>query len=109
MSSINKYTIFLTPTSEKLFLKIKDKRIRQKITECIDKLSYEPDKQGKALIGELTGYRCVRAVGQRYRVIYKVIRQKIEVHIVSTGIRKEGDRQDIYKLTKKLIKLGLLQ
>ncbi len=49
---------------------IQDRRVRDKIRDRIDGLAQEPEKQGKPLTGELTGYRSLRAVGQRYRVIY---------------------------------------
>lgn len=92
----------------KMLEEISDRRIQEKIRERIDTLKEEPEKQGKPLTGELTAYRSVRAVGQRYRIIYKVERDKILVFIVSVGIRKEGDRSDVYALAKKLIRLGLL-
>jgi mRNA interferase RelE/StbE len=102
------YRIALTPTAMKLLSDISDRRIREKIGGVIDRLSEEPEKQGKALLGELTGFRSVRAVGQRYRVIYKVTPEEILVVIVAAGIRKEGDKQDIYNLAKKLFRVGLL-
>ncbi len=87
---------------------IKDRRVREKIRERIDGLASEPEKQGKPLIGELAGYRTVRAVGQRYRVIYRVHRTEVEVHVVAAGIRREGDREDIYTLARKLLRMKLL-
>lgn len=102
------FRIALTPTAMKLLADISDRRIREKIGAVIDRLSEEPEKQGKALLGELTGFRSIRAVGQRYRVIYKVTPEEILVVIVAAGIRKEGDKQDIYNLAKKLFRVGLL-
>jgi len=60
------------------------------------------------LTDELTSYRSVRAVGQRYRIIYKVEEQRVMILVVALGIRKEGDKKDIYELAKKLKRLGLL-
>ena len=102
------YRIALTPTAMQLLSDISDRRIRKKIGGVIDRLSEEHEKQGKAFLGELTGFRSVRAVGQRYRVIYKVTPEEILVVIVAAGIRKEGDKQDIYNLAKKLFRVGLL-
>ena len=62
--------IVLTSTAMKLLTEIADRRIREKIGTVIERLVDEPEKQGKALLGELAGLRSIRAVGQRYRVIY---------------------------------------
>lgn len=83
-----------------------DRRIQKAIAEKINTLAIEPQKHGKVLIGELTGYRTLRAAGQRYRIIYRI--EEKMVIIVAIGIRKEGSKADIYSLAKKLIKLGLL-
>ncbi len=89
--------------------KAQDRRIRAKIVETIDGLAEEPEKKGKPLIAELDGYRSVRAVGQRYRVIYRIDDEKVIVLVVAAGIRKEGDKKDIYTLAKKLIRARLLE
>lgn len=102
------FRIALTPTAMKLLSEISDKRIREKIGVVIDRLVEEPEKQGKALLGELAGFRSIRAVGQRYRVIYKVTSEEILVVIVAVGIRKDGAKNDIYNLAKKLFRVGLL-
>ena len=47
------------------------------------------------------------AIKQHYRIRYKVVEQQVIVTIVVVGIRKEGDKADVYTLAKKLIKLGL--
>ncbi len=44
----------------------------------------------------------------RYRVIFKIEDDPDVVWVVAAGIRKEGDQKDIYKLAKKLLKLGLI-
>jgi mRNA interferase RelE/StbE len=58
-------------------------------------------------VGELAGYRSLRAVGQRYRIIYKVEEAEITVYVVAAGLRKEGSKSDVYNLAKKLLKLAL--
>jgi len=50
----------------------------------------------------------VRAVSQRYRILYKVKAERVIVVVVALGIRKEGDKRDIYRLAKRLMRLGLL-
>lgn len=102
------FRVALTPTALKLLSEISDRRIREKIGAVIDRLTEEPEKQGKALLGELGGFRSVRAVGQRYRVVYKVSAEEILVVVVAAGIRKDGAKNDIYNLAKKLLRVGLL-
>ena len=102
------YRIVIQPTAIKLLKGIKDRRIRQKISNRIDKLKESPEMQGKPLLGELEGYYSVRAVGQRYRIIYTIENHQVAVIIVALGIRKEGSKKDIYVMTKKLLKLGLV-
>ena len=87
---------------------IQDRRVRDKIRDRIDGLVEEPEKQGKPLTGELTGYRSLRAVGQRYRIIYRIEEGKVLVLVMALGIRKEGSGKDIYVLAQKLLRLRLL-
>ena len=87
---------------------IQDRRIREKIRDRIDGLTEDPEKQGKPLTGELTGFRSLRAVGQRYRIIYRIEEGKVLVLVMAMGIRKEGSGKDIYMLARKLLRLRLL-
>ena len=102
------YQLIIQPTALRALADIADRRIRQKIRDRIDGLKDDPDKQGKPLTGELAGYRSLRAVGQRYRIIYQVERQRILVLILMVGLRKQGDRADVYRLAQKLIRLKLV-
>ena len=102
------WQILLTPTALKLLSDISDRRIREKIGAVIDRLTEDPEKQGKALLGELSGLRSIRAVGQRYRLIYQIRGNEVVVVIVAVGIRRDGAKDDIYNLAKKLFRLGLL-
>jgi mRNA interferase RelE/StbE len=92
----------------KLLSDISDRRIREKIGTVIGRLTEDPEKQGKALLGELAGFRSIRAVGQRYRIMYQIRGNEIVVVIVAVGIRRDGAKDDIYNLAKKLFRLGLL-
>ena len=100
------YEVFVTPNAQEM-LKEFQKDIREKIKYQIGELSEEPAKRGKALIGELFGLWSVHAAG-RYRVIYRINEKKNTVEIVGAGIRKEGDKKDIYVLTKKLLRARLI-
>ena len=88
---------------------ITDRRVREKIAAVVDSLESDPEIRGKPLDDDLAGFRSVRAVGQRYRIIYRVERLKVTVMVVAAGIRKEGSRDDIYRVAGKLIRLGLLR
>lgn len=103
-----KWQILLTPTALKLLSDISDRRIREKIGAVIDRLTEDPEKQGKALLGELSGFRSIRAVGQRYRIIYQIRGNEVVVVIVAVGIRRDGAKEDVYNLAKKLFRLRLL-
>ncbi len=98
-----KYSIIITKLAKKMLLEIEDKRIIDEIKKRINDLRYEPDKKGKAMVDELSGFRSIRTVGQRYRIIYKIKDNKVTVYIVAVGIRKEGSSKDIYAIAKKLL------
>lgn len=103
------HRISLTQTAFKMLGAISDRRVQEKIKEAIDDLAQDPEKRGKPLIGDLTGYRCIRAVGQRHRIIYSVGRNRVLVLVIALGLRKEGSKKDIYELAKKLIKQKLVE
>jgi mRNA interferase RelE/StbE len=97
----------ITETSLSLIGKIPDKRIQSVIINRIEGLKTDPEKQGKGLVKDLIGFRSIHAAG-RYRILYKIEKNPDVVLVVAVGIRKEGDQKDIYKLAKKLLKLGLI-
>jgi mRNA interferase RelE/StbE len=74
----------------------------------LESLKAEPVLMGKALEGPLKEFRSVRAAGQRYRIIYKIIDEEVIVIVIAVGVRKEGDKKDIYQLMKKYLKTGLI-
>jgi mRNA interferase RelE/StbE len=86
-----------------------EKSARTQILTKIESLKVNPLLLGKYLKGPLKEYRSIRAAGQRYRIIYKVIEEEIIVIVIAVGIRKDGDKKDIYELMKKLIKTNLLE
>ena len=102
------YKIVLAPTALKMLQEIGDRRTRQIIADRISQLVDEPEKRGRALIGPLLGYRSLRAAGQRFRIIYRVHQEQVIVYVVAVGIRREGDKGDIYALAQRLVRLGLL-
>jgi mRNA interferase RelE/StbE len=79
---------------------------RKALVKRIRQLERDPEKQGRALTSELKGFRSLTVI--RYRIIYAIDRGKVIVYIVAAGIRKEGDKKDIYELARKLLRKGLL-
>ena len=109
MSADRAYAITWTETALKLVEAIPDQRIRRLISQRADQLSTSPEEQGKPLVGELTGFRSIRAVGQRYRIVYRVERREVTVLIVAVGRRRSGDKSDVYELARKLLRQRLLR
>lgn len=97
------YRVELTPLALEMIKAIQDKREQQGIIERLQKLKLEPIQQGRPLTADLKGYYSVRAVGQRYRIVYQVKADQILIIVVGVGRRKEGDKKDIYTLLKKLL------
>ncbi len=50
----------------------------------------------------------VRAAGQRYRILYRVIEADFIVAVAFVEIRRQRDRRDVYRLAEKLVRRGLL-
>lgn len=92
---------------------ISDARVQRKLIETAFELRTEPLAKGKPLTGDLQGLRSLRAVGQRYRILYQVVVRipppepdppevpAGRVTIVVIGIRKEGDKRDAYRVASK--------
>jgi mRNA interferase RelE/StbE len=102
-----RYKVEITETCLSLIAKIPDKKIKTSILDKIEALEKVPQKQGKVLVKDLTGLRSIHAAG-RYRIIYKLDNNSNIVWVLAAGIRKQGDRKDIYEVARKLIKSGLL-
>jgi mRNA interferase RelE/StbE len=103
------YRLVLTPTARFMLAAIADRRTPERVRDRIDGLAVDPGLQGKALLGELKGYRSLRAAGQRLRIVYRVHPAHVEVLVVAIGRRAEGSREDIYRLAQRLLRLRLLE
>jgi mRNA interferase RelE/StbE len=101
------YKVQITDVCLSLIERIPDKKIQSKIIDRIDTLRSDPEKKGKILVQKLAGFRSMHAAG-RYRVVYRIDEDSSTVWVLAAGIRKEGGQKDIYKIAKKLLKLGLL-
>jgi len=100
------WRVALTDDARAQLAGIMDMRIRRTIAAAIEGLKERPDAQGKALVEDLKGFRSIRAVGQRYRIIYRCEADRVLVVVVTLGIRKEGDRKDAYRIAERLMRLG---
>jgi mRNA interferase RelE/StbE len=93
------YRVVFTQQAEDMLADISDRRVQQAIRDKARALVNSPAQQGKPLVDELAGHRSVRAVGQRYRIVYRVGHDTVIV--IAVGLRREGDKRDIYRLAKK--------
>ncbi len=70
-----------------------DKRDQARAIAGIRALEHEP-KRHKRLSGIHAGYWSARA--GRARIIFRIVDSTDEVFVVAVGLRREGDRADIY-------------
>ncbi len=54
-------------------------------------------------MAELRGFRSVRVVGQRYRIVFRVASAERKVYIVAVGMREEGSKRDVYRQLSRVI------
>jgi len=99
------YEIRFTEEATEMLADIKkgNKRSYEKILEVVKKLADEPEKRGKPLADQLSGLRSIRAAGQRFRIVYEVNESQVTVLVVGVGLRKQGDRGDIYAKLQRLL------
>jgi mRNA interferase RelE/StbE len=97
------YSIALTDLAKEMLGEISDKRIRANIGKRIDKLTTDAVLLGKPLKGKLAGFRSARAVAQRFRIVYEIREEQKLVVVVGIGIRKEGDKADVYSRLARLL------
>lgn len=102
---MGQWRIVVTEEAKRHLTKITDERVRAVIKASLKGLATDPDKQGKPPSGDLEGYRSLRIVGQRYRILYKVENSNVTVYVVAVGTRKEGDKADIYEVATKLLRM----
>jgi mRNA interferase RelE/StbE len=95
-----RFRIITTPLAQADVAAINDERTRKAISRKIDELETEPDRRGEPLYGNLQGYRKLKAA-RRYRIIYEVRAQGATVTVVVIGIRKEGDKRDVYQIARR--------
>lgn len=111
------YRVTVSPTARDALVAITDKRIQRNIVNRLSRLEKDPEKQGEPLSVNLEGYRSIRAVSERYRIIYQIIEAEVYegtedskaedkepiVSVEFIGIRREGSKSDVYVLFSKLV------
>lgn len=98
------FTVELSEEAEDDLKAIKDRRTRQSVERGLLKLEAEPEKRGRALAQDLLGYYRIRVAGQRYRAIYRIDQEQARVRVVVIGIRKEGDKRDVYRVARRRLR-----
>lgn len=86
-------TIRVTLRCKKEDLPDLPKRVQANLVSKLGLLQSEP-RYGKPLRGPLKQYRSIRL--GRYRIIYRYEPESDVVWVVAVGIRRAGDRDDIY-------------
>jgi len=98
-----RYEVQYSEEAEEMLANIKDRRVQTKLADLVDSLALDPELRGKALMRDLFGFRSIRAVGQRYRIVYRVDPTALQVTVYGLGLRKEGDREDIYQQMRRVV------
>ncbi|WP_240518759.1 type II toxin-antitoxin system RelE/ParE family toxin [Leptolyngbya sp. BC1307] len=73
------YRVVLTAEAKQLLAKVKDRREQELLIARLKRLSESPEQQGKPLKADLADYRSIRAVGQRYRIVYHIKEEAVLV------------------------------
>jgi len=95
--------VILTAEAQNNLTAIKNPVLREQIIKKVDILAEYPES-GKPLCGILSGYRSLRAARNRYRIIYKFLRNEDKVVVIAIGIRKGDDFSDVYRSLERIIK-----
>lgn len=99
------FRVVVTPEAERLLKKL-DSAVFQIIQNAVRKLKSSP-QLGKPLTGKLKGLLSWKI--SRYRVVYTFSEENKTIVIAGAGIRKEGDKKDVYNLLQRLKSKGLLE
>jgi len=70
------------------FKKLSPKQRQHILAVIKSKLSLAPEVYGKPLSGEFSGYRRLRV--EDFRVIYRIVKQQIQVLVIKVGIRRDA-------------------
>lgn len=76
------------------------------IKNLLRDLEFDPDQKGDPLRGLLKGLYSLHY--SRFRIIYKVRKEQVQVIVVGAGHHQSGSRKDIYKIIERLVDSGAL-
>jgi len=97
------WAVIVTPEALAQMAMITDQRVQRQLRAALLRLEQAPDKIGKPLTGDLAGFHSMRAAGQRYRILYRLVEDQVLVYVVSVGLRQEGSRRDVYAQAARLL------
>jgi mRNA-degrading endonuclease RelE of RelBE toxin-antitoxin system len=84
-----------------------DGSIRRQLRNALEKkLAVDPEGYGLPLRGSLTNFW--KHQFGNHRVIYRIYAERRIVVVCATGVRKQGDAEDIYRHLESVIKTGRL-
>jgi mRNA interferase RelE/StbE len=89
-----RYRIYVAEAAQKELKKLGPAAAKEILTQIEKKLGDDPQAYGRPLAGELGGYFRLRVTG--YRVVYKVVEDKVWVVVLAAGKRDEGNADNIY-------------
>ena len=95
--------IILTDEAKDNLAAIANLVTREQISNRIETLKNHHET-GKSLRGKLAGYRSLRAARNRYRIIYRFVKDEGLVVIIAIGMRRGEDFKDVYKSLERLFK-----
>lgn len=100
------YKVVIAPL---LLEQLEDLGIVEQARDTIRDAMADPEQAGKQLTGSLFPYR--RLKFSRYRIVYRVVpdTDPTEVRFLYAGIRKEGDKKDIYARLERVLRRGRLE
>ncbi len=90
---MKKYIILFDPRAQQDMLDFDHSTARMIRNTLVKKLGQAPLEYGAPLFGILGGYRKLKI--SKYRVVYTVKNELIEVHIVAVGHRRDEEVYDI--------------
>ncbi len=98
------FHVEISPTGFDSLRRIRDRKVLGELGKAIDGLLKDPGTQGKALVHPLEGIRSLRAVRNRYRILFRVGERGRKVSVLLVGERNPGEGTDIYAAAQRLLK-----
>jgi mRNA interferase RelE/StbE len=89
-----RYRIYVAEAAQKELKKLGQDAAQAIVAQIEKKLGDDPRAYGRPLTGKLSGYFRLRVTG--YRVVYRVIDEKVWVIVRAAGKRDAGNVDNIY-------------